>query len=46
VDGKSAVSDQPVDLPAGKHTIIVKLDARRLPDHVRLTASDGTFLVE
>jgi len=32
------------DLPAGTHTFIVKLDARKLPETIRLESPDATFL--
>ncbi len=34
------------ELPAGTHTVVVKLDPRKLPDQLRLETSDGTFLAE
>ena len=45
VDGKPLNGNHNAQLAAGPHTVIVKLDARSLPDSLRLSASDGTFLV-
>ena len=45
VDGKPLAGNRDAQLAAGPHTIIVKLDAKSLPDALRLSASDGTFLV-
>ena len=44
VDGKSANLEKPLELSAGPHVIIVKLDSEKLPDFLRLETSDGTFL--
>jgi putative heme-binding domain-containing protein len=32
------------DLPAGAHTIILRFDAKALPDHVKLESPDATFV--
>jgi putative heme-binding domain-containing protein len=46
VDGKPiALGDRGhVDLTAGAHVVVLKLDGRKLPDFIRVKASDGTFL--
>jgi putative heme-binding domain-containing protein len=44
IDGKPIDRNSSLDLPAGAHTIIVKLDAQKLPDSLRLESPDGTFL--
>jgi putative heme-binding domain-containing protein len=41
-----ANSDIIAELPSGKATIVVKLDAKALPDQIRLSSEDGTFLVD
>jgi len=48
VDGKPApASDAPApDLSAGAHTIILKLDANKLPDAIRVESPDATFLAD
>jgi hypothetical protein len=33
-----------IDLPAGTHEAIVRLDAGKLPDFIRLQSADVTFL--
>jgi putative heme-binding domain-containing protein len=45
IDGKTAApgSEINADLASGAHTIVVKLDAKNLPDFVRLETDDGTF---
>lgn len=40
----TAAGDLSVDLPAGEHTLILKLDPRNLPSHLRAASNDGTFL--
>ncbi|MBA4147325.1 MAG: HEAT repeat domain-containing protein [Verrucomicrobia bacterium] len=48
-DNKSAAtteSELEVDLPQGKHSIVVRLDLNALPETLRLESSEGTFLVE
>lgn len=45
IDGKPLNGNREAQLAAGPHTVIVKLDANKLPDALRLEASDGTFLV-
>ena len=47
IDGKPASpsGDQiTVDLPAGIHAIVVRLDPKNLPAQIRLESSDGTFI--
>jgi putative heme-binding domain-containing protein len=44
LDGKPIDHTSTIDLPAGSHVIIVKLDAQKLPDSIRLESPDGTFL--
>jgi putative heme-binding domain-containing protein len=46
INGKSvaATSDLSLDLPAGEHTLLLKLDPRDLPPHLRAASRDGTFL--
>jgi putative heme-binding domain-containing protein len=46
IDGKPVHSDKFIltDLPAGVHTIIVKLEGKGIPDAIRLQSDDGTFL--
>jgi putative heme-binding domain-containing protein len=46
IDGKPATGGSEVspNLAAGIHTIVVRLDPKKLPDHLRLESSDGTFL--
>ena len=34
------------ELQAGTHTVVVRLDATRLPDSIRLESSDATFLTK
>ncbi|MFN7141434.1 MAG: hypothetical protein ACK4UN_19065, partial [Limisphaerales bacterium] len=45
-DNSGLQSEIMVDLPQGKHTIVVRMDPKTLPDHLRLESSEGTFLVE
>ncbi|MBI3191933.1 MAG: hypothetical protein HYZ36_04645, partial [Pedosphaera parvula] len=46
IDGQSitAASEVSLNLPAGEHTLLLKLDPRNLPPHLRAASSDGTFL--
>jgi putative heme-binding domain-containing protein len=44
IDGKP-LNGGSAQLAAGSHIIIVKLDAKKLPESLRLQTSDGTFLV-
>jgi len=48
IDGRpvTAASSISAELDAGIHTFIVKLDARALPDHIRVETNDGTFLTQ
>jgi hypothetical protein len=32
------------DLPAGAHTVVLRLDPKKLPEALRLEASEGTFI--
>jgi putative heme-binding domain-containing protein len=34
------------ELPAGVHTVIIKVDVEKMPQHIRLTVDQGTFLVD
>jgi putative heme-binding domain-containing protein len=45
VDGKPVKAGQTPELSAGNHVIVVKLDAAKLPEGIRLESPDGTFLV-
>jgi hypothetical protein len=46
INGKplAAKNEIQTELEAGVHTVVVKLDARNLPEQIRLETSDGTFL--
>jgi putative heme-binding domain-containing protein len=46
IDGKLVASGTAItaDLAAGTHTFVVKLDPKKLPEHLRLETNDGTFL--
>src|SRR5262249_32453185 len=46
IDGKAqkAGPELTTDLAAGRHTIVLRLDPKKLPDVLRLEASAGTFL--
>ncbi len=48
VDGKAVAGANEFhpELQSGKHTAIVKLDAKKLPDALRLESEDVTFLAE
>ncbi len=39
-------SETELTLPAGTHTLVMKMDANKLPDSLRAAVSEGTFLVE
>ena len=45
LDGKiqAAAAEITADLSAGAHTLIVRLDPKKLPDALRLETSEGTF---
>ena len=45
LDGRAVKSESELSakLPAGKHQVIVRLDAKKLPDSIRLSASEGTW---
>ena len=47
IDGKPAGNsgDIKADLPAGTHTIVVKLDSRQLPEQLSLRSGDVSFVV-
>lgn len=47
VDGKQAGSGREVrvELSAGLHTVLLRLDPKRLPADLRLKSDDGTFVV-
>jgi putative heme-binding domain-containing protein len=47
IDGKAQKPGTVVnaDLPAGNHTIVLRLDPKKLPDTLRVEASEGMFLV-
>ncbi len=47
IDGKPAGNsgDIKAELPAGTHTIVVKLDSRQLPEQITLRSGDVTFVV-
>ena len=47
IDGKKigGVGETQVDLTAGTHRILVRMDPRNVPDYARLETSDGTFLM-
>jgi putative heme-binding domain-containing protein len=46
IDGKSAVrnNDIAADVTAGTHTLVIRFDGKKLPEYVRVTTNDGTFL--
>ena len=48
VNGKAVAvnSDASVSLGQGKHSVVVKLDPKTLPEFFRIEASESTFLVE
>ncbi|HVY68363.1 MAG TPA: hypothetical protein VHH73_00440, partial [Verrucomicrobiae bacterium] len=48
IDGKAVAPDKlaSASVAAGDHTLIVKLDAQKLPDTLRVESPDATFLAE
>jgi putative heme-binding domain-containing protein len=46
IDGKpvKAQEELTVELTSGPHTLAVKLDAKALPEHLKVTTPDGTFV--
>ena len=44
IDGKSVTPGAALDLRAGQHTIIVRLDREKLPEALRIESPDGTFV--
>ena len=46
IDGKPAKPGAEItaELSTGSHTIVVRLDQKKLPPHLRLEASEGTFV--
>jgi putative heme-binding domain-containing protein len=46
IDGRKigGVGETPVELSAGTHRLLVRLDPKNVPEFVRLESSDGTFL--
>ena len=48
IDGKPAGGNTEIsaDLPAGTHTLVVKLDPAQLPPQIMLETSEGSFLVD
>jgi hypothetical protein len=46
VDGKEVKpsADVKLELAAGTHQIALRIDARKLPEFIRVKTSDGTFL--
>jgi len=46
IDGKTVPADNDIqtDLPAGKHTLVLKFATKNLPEQIRLETTDGTFL--
>ena len=48
VDGKKVAPGKSfaVELSAGVHSILLRLDAGKLPDSLRLESSSGNFLTE
>ncbi|HXG47336.1 MAG TPA: sorbosone dehydrogenase, partial [Methylomirabilota bacterium] len=47
IDGKPVAFAGKVsaELPAGLHTVVLRLDPKKLPEFLRLESSDGTFVV-
>ena len=47
MDGKPVPTarDIRVDLAVGTHTVVIRLDPKRIPEHLRLGSSDGTFVM-
>jgi len=48
IDGKSVKAGPTMEanLDTGNHTIVFRLDPKKLPEALRLEASDGTFLTD
>jgi putative heme-binding domain-containing protein len=48
IDGKPVKGGlaMPVELTAGAHAVVLRLDPRKLPEAVRLESSEGTFLTD
>jgi len=48
IDGKETTlrNSTTIELPAGTHVAIVKLEAGKLPDFIRLQSADATFLTD
>ena len=44
IDGKSVTPGAALDLRAGQHTIIVRLDREKLPEALRTESPEGTFV--
>jgi hypothetical protein len=44
VDGHPLHGTAAPELEAGPHTVIVKLDSRRMPDALRLESTDAVFV--
>jgi hypothetical protein len=46
VNGRSVPPSEEIslDLPAGQHTIAIKIDAKSLPDSLMVSTADATFL--
>ena len=51
LDGKQVESGDAAntfvsELSAGKHTVLIQLDARQLPEHVSIESDDVAFVAE
>jgi putative heme-binding domain-containing protein len=48
IDGKKTggVGECTVELPAGRHRVLVRLDPKHVPEYVRLRSFDATFLAD
>lgn len=48
INGKATGTNPNIrtDLPAGRHTLILRLDSRQLPESVTVRSSDATFLTQ
>lgn len=48
IDGKPVSATSPIrmNLSSGIHTFVIKMDAKDLPDQIRLETDDGTFLTD
>jgi hypothetical protein len=46
IDGKKVgiTGESTVELPAGTHRVVVKIDPQKIPEFISLRTSDGTFL--